>query len=151
MKRLGVQVPAGVVKSSCPEAYRSGSASALMPEPQLGTGRVVAGLRRVWHETCRFRADTTAFVEPDPGAAPPDANDAVPPSIPSPVETDCGGVAVNKRRSTPAGQELRSGSRIGASERAIIHAAARDLVLHLFRTLPPQERRLRPRREDDGA
>ncbi|NVO13147.1 MAG: hypothetical protein HXX10_03850 [Rhodoplanes sp.] len=58
---------------------------------------------------------------------------------------------MTKPRSAPAGHELRSGSRIGAAERAIIHAAARDLVLHLARTLPPQERRPRPRREDDGA
>lgn len=50
----------------------------------------------------------------------------------------------------PAGHELRSGSElgIGMSERAIIHVAARDLVLHLFSTLPP--RKPPPPKSDDN-
>jgi hypothetical protein len=49
----------------------------------------------------------------------------------------------------PAGHELRSGSQLGVSERAIIHVAARDLVLHLFSTLPP--RKPPPPKSDDGG
>lgn len=37
--------------------------------------------------------------------------------------------------------------RLGAAERTLIRAAAIDLMLHIARTLPPQERRPRKRSE----
>ncbi|RAI40970.1 hypothetical protein [Rhodoplanes roseus] len=41
--------------------------------------------------------------------------------------------------------------RLGAADRSLIRAVAIDLMMHLARTLPPQTRRPRRTRRDNGS